>query len=340
MTSTISSPATDPGARAADAGGARSDGATPTNGKRADRFDDEMTAASRDVHDDAGPARERRASRKDDDQRRPEDGDGRAALAAGANPAHVPQPVAHAAHAVDADVTARMVERAALAAGPKAKAARAAGAAAAAPTPTPSPSTTDPKGKGRAGDDDGKQAGKPAGDASGAAQHAAQATHAHADAKSAPPPPVAAPNRAPATPDRAPAAAHALFSRDDVQGVLAGHVARLHVDVGAAEPVSIFVRTRDGVANVSVQAPPGTAPLTERGVRAALASEGLSLGSFDSRQGDGSQGDPAEAARGPALAAARGPRVAGAAPVAEDVARGGDVARVTGSARRRVSVRA
>jgi hypothetical protein len=70
---------------------------------------------------------------------------------------------------------------------------------------------------------------------------------------------------------------------DDVRGALQAQVSRLIVDVGADAPIQLIVRTRDNIADVRVAGPVGVVEaMTADGVRAALAGEGLSLGSFES----------------------------------------------------------
>jgi hypothetical protein len=82
-----------------------------------------------------------------------------------------------------------------------------------------------------------------------------------------------------------------------------GNVARLHINVGAEAPMQVVVRTKHGVADVTITAPQGTQPMTEQGIRAALESEGVELGHFEQR-GHQQAIDDLEAQRDLARAAA------------------------------------
>jgi len=102
----------------------------------------------------------------------------------------------------------------------------------------------------------------------------------------APPAPAAAATVAPAP--QVPAAAQPLYdlaSADhSLQATALGKNAHLHLETGAAGPVSLHLTVRDGVADLEVEGP-GAERLEMRPeeLRRALAGEGLTLGHFAAR---------------------------------------------------------
>jgi len=99
-----------------------------------------------------------------------------------------------------------------------------------------------------------------------------------------------------------PAAAQPLYdlagADQSLQATALGKNAHLHLETGAAGPVSLHLTVRDGVADLEVEGP-GAERLDMRPeeLRRALAGEGLSLGHFTSHVGEASetrtQQDPA-----------------------------------------------
>jgi hypothetical protein len=114
---------------------------------------------------------------------------------------------------------------------------------------------------------------------------AAPATHAPALSPPAPETPVAPPAAPPA-----PLAAQPLYelatSDPSLQATL-GKNAHVHLDAGAAGPLSLHLTMRDGVADLEVEGPAADRlNMRPEELRRALAGEGISLGQFVSRAHD------------------------------------------------------